>query len=151
MKQKLRAIVIDDMELCRDLLGEIMTDRGYQALTFPDVTVCSHFLNDTGCTRSTACADILLLDNRMSPLKGLDLLELHRRGNCHIPLTSKAIFSGSWTAAELKRVEQLGCQFFHKPYDFEELSLWLSQQEKSIRSDRELVNVDDIRGGDRAS
>ena len=151
MKQTLRVIVVDDMEFCRDILGEFMAERGYQTLTFPDVTYCPHFLNSSDCTLAAPCADILLLDNRMASMNGLDFLELHRSGNCHIPTTHKAIVSGSWTAAEMKRAEQLGCRFFHKPYDFEEISLWLSQQEELIRSDRLLDDIEDVRGGAKAS
>jgi CheY-like chemotaxis protein len=140
MQLKFRAIVVDDMDFCRDLLADFLNERGYEVFSFPDVTACPLFpARNSSCPQQNACADFLLTDNRMPHMQGLDFLELQRQGKCPITTARKAIFSAHWTAEELSRAEQLECQIFHKPYDLLTLSSWLDQQEKLILPERTLT------------
>ena len=146
-RNQFRAIVIDDMEFCRDLLREFLESRDYQVLTFPDVTSCPLFsARDLACQKHQACADFLLLDNLMPRMNGLDFLELQMQGNCLFSINSKAIISASWLPADLARARQLGVKVFHKPYHFDQLGAWLDGQEKLIAPDRVLVNSDRVMG-----
>ena len=140
-----RAIVIDDMMFCRDLLTDFLEDRGYQVLCYPDITSCPLFPSHMVEYGETASyADFLLTDNRMPYMQGLDFLELQSQGECQIKIYGKAIFSAHWTQEELKRAEQLNCEIFHKPYDLSKLSRWLDKQEQLIPADRELLDLDKI-------
>lgn len=149
---KFRAIVIDDVDFCRDLLAEFLEGRGYQVLTFPDVTSCPLFsASDPHCPQQAACTDFLLLDNLMPHMTGLDFLELQQQSNCLLQVAGKAIFSANWTPAGLARAAQLGCKSFHKPYDFEKLGAWLDDQEKRCSPDRVLAEIENVMGGKKTS
>lgn len=140
--QQYRAIVLDDLDFCRDLLTDFLEDRGYQVICFPDVTACPLFpARNAECPQNKACADFLLTDNRMPHMAGIDFLELQDQGKCKIKAYAKAIFSAYWTPEELRKAEQLGCHSFHKPYDLALLGRWLTEQEKKIPSDRALVDL----------
>ena len=140
-----RAIVIDDMMFCRDMLTDFLEDRGYQVLSYPDITSCpllpaGNFESD----QTAPYADFLLTDNRMPYMQGLDFLELQCQGDGKINIFSKAIFSAHWTLEELKRAQQLHCKIFHKPYDLNKLSHWLDEQEQKIPSGRKLIDLDKV-------
>jgi len=141
MRPNFRAIVIDDMDFCRNLLTEFLEDRGYEVISFADITSCPLFPpRDTPCPKQSACADFLLTDNRMPHMQGLDFLELQATGECHIKTFGKAIFSAHWSQEELAKAEQLGCKSFQKPYDLAALRRWLDEQETLIPPDRILIN-----------
>ena len=142
MQQKFRAVVIDDMDFCRDLLTDFLEDRGYQVLSLADATSCPLFPpRDINCPKQSACADFLLTDNRMPHMQGLDFLDLQATSECHLKTHCKAIFSANWTQEELDKAAQLGCKIFHKPYDLAALESWLDEQEKLIPKDRVLTDL----------
>ena len=133
MQRKQRAIVVDDMIFCRDILTEFLEDRDYLVRSFADVTACPLFSAPMSkCPLHEACTDILLLDNQMPHMHGVDFLELQQRGNCHIPINNIAILSASWSREDLDRAFQLGCEIFHKPYSFTVLASWLTEREKQF-------------------
>ena len=151
LQRKIRAIVIDDVDFCRDLLADFLESRGYQVLTYPDVTSCPLFsANKLSCPKDAPCADVLLLDNIMPHMTGLDFLELQDQGDCFLHIEDKAIFSANWTPADLARAKSLGCKSFHKPYDLDKLSAWLDEREKRIAPDRVLLNMDEVMRGEKA-
>lgn len=144
MRDRFRAIVIDDMDFCRDLLCEFLEERGYQVLSFPNVTSCPLFSAQRSlCPKPNACADFLLTDNRLPYLSGIDFLELLSQGNCHINTQCKAIFSAYWSHDELEKAKQLNCKTFHKPYNLEVLGKWLDKGEKFIPANRTLTALGD--------
>ena len=141
-KFKYRAIVIDDMDFCRELLTDFLQDRGYQVISFPDPTTCPLFpARQSECPKQFACADFLLTDNRMPHLAGVDFLELQAQGKCKIEVSRKAILSAYWTVEDLSRVEQLGCRSVSKPYDLKRLGSWLDSQEALISENRQLTEL----------
>lgn len=145
MRQKFRVIVIDDVDFCRELLTEFLEKQGYQVVSLANVTACTLFsAHYSQCLKNKACADFLLTDNRMPHMLGLDYLELVKYGNCYINPSCKAIFSANWTEDELRKIEQLGYKYFHKPYNLKALSDWMIQQEKLISPNRELVDLDSL-------
>jgi len=147
-QRRFRAIIIDDMEFCRELLTDFLETRGYEVLSFPDVTSCPLFsAQQLSCPKHSPCADFLLLDNLMPHMTGLDYLELQQQGCCLLNIDRKVIFSANWTADAQARAKELDCQFFHKPYDFDKLEAWLDEQEKLISPDRSLVELSEVMGG----
>lgn len=148
MQQAFRAIVIDDMDFCRNLLTDFLQERGYQVASFADATACPLFpARNALCPKTKSCADFLLTDNRMPHMQGLDFIELLQQGECKIAPFGRAIFSANWTQDELARADQLQCETFSKPYDLDRMSRWLDEQEAKISSDRALLDIVDIMSG----
>ena len=127
MQQKFKAVVIDDVELCRDFLADVLEDRGYAvdkyafAQSFP---FCSQ--KGDKCTADQPCADLLLTDNRMPLLTGLDMIAKQRARGCKLVDGNRAVVSGCWTKEDRNKAKVLGCQIFEKPYDLKGINDWLS-------------------------
>ena len=135
------------MAFCRELLKDFLESRGYEVLCFPDVTSCPLFsAQKSTCPKQTPCADFLLLDNLMPHMTGLDFLELQHEGNCLLNIDRKVIFSANWGPDTLAKAKQLDCICFYKPYEFDKLDLWLTNQEKQIPPDRKLAETENVMG-----
>ncbi len=137
---QLRAIVIDDDEACRFLLTQILKNRGYEVVSFPNPGACPLFKNsECSCPADIACGDFLLTDNRMPGISGLEFIDRQVKGGCKGKVANKAVLSGTWSQEELCQAQQLGCKVFEKPYRSEEIETWLEVQEKLIPADRKLL------------
>jgi len=130
MSRKKTAVVIDDLELLRTLMIEILEDRGYQVTSFPE-------LHDFSCFRECHCQnsaetpplDLLITSNRLFPISGIEFVERLQAKNCKQFARNRAILSGSWTEPEKAKAKQLGCQPFEKPFRLETLHAWLDKCE----------------------
>lgn len=132
MPQKFKAVVIDDVEMCREFLKDILEDRGYEVDNYASAESFVCYSNAAeSCPVEKPCADLLLTDNRMPLLTGLQFIEQQRARGCKLTLGSRAVISGSWTREDQKKAKELGCQTFEKPYDLKGISAWLSSCEES--------------------
>jgi CheY-like chemotaxis protein len=133
MTHKFKAVIIDDVDLCRNFLTDVLEDRGYEvdsysfAQTFP---FCSK--HGAQCQREQACADLLLTDNRMPVLTGLELIEKQQARGCKMAAGSRAVVSGCWTKEDRQKAKELGCQTFEKPYDLKGIYAWLNTCEERL-------------------
>ncbi|WP_020677725.1 response regulator [Geopsychrobacter electrodiphilus] len=146
MEYQLRAVVFDDVSACRELLVEVLENRGYRVVSHSDLSAHPLYTNPEATCSSSACPDILLTDNRMPYMTGLEFLNRQRQCNCPLSPSAKAIFSGSWTTEELQQSQQLGCQIFHKPYEFDLIEAWLDEQEALILARRAATGRTPITG-----
>ena len=130
MSQKVRAVVIDDLDYCRDLLACFLVEQGYQVESYASAkssSVCSR--KGGRCPSEHACADLLLTDNKMPLLTGIEFVEDQAANGCKLVAGKKAILSGSWTDEELEKARALGCKTFEKPYNLQALNDWLNATE----------------------
>jgi len=118
-------LVIDDDELCLSVLSEFLDGDQYHVATFSRATCLMTIKAAERCPMKTPCYDVLITDNQMPGMTGLDFLALQQRCGCKIPDHRKAIISGNWCNENLGKAEQLGCQVFDKPYAFDQISNWL--------------------------
>jgi CheY-like chemotaxis protein len=131
MTRKLKAVVIDDLDLFRDFLTELLKERGYDVVSYaaPDEFGCGSN-GECHCPKEQKDVDLLLTDNRMKPVSGLGLIEQQLHTNCRQLAKNRAVLSGSWTREEKEKAERLGCQTFEKPCNLGTLSAWLDKCEK---------------------
>ena len=142
---KLRAIIIDDDENCRKLLAKVLERESYEVFSFPDPCACPLYMNPTCiCPHEHACGDFLITDNKMPRMSRLEFVEHQSRRGCKGIVKNKAVISGTWSAAELLKAEQLECKTFRKPYNLNLLLEWISEREKQIPVARELTRFDDL-------
>lgn len=129
MTEKIKIVVIDDVASCRNFLIDVLEDRGYEVASFGNAEefICQCSATEH-CPVNTPCADLLLTDNQMPRLTGLEMIEAQLAKGCKLQTGQRAIMSGSWTGEELDRAQSFGCQTFEKPC-LEGLRTWLDKFE----------------------
>lgn len=133
MPQKCKAVVIDDVALCRDFLAEVLDDRGYEVTSYAsaeDFVHCS--CPGDRCQAEQPCVELLLTDNHMPHLTGLELIEKQLAMGCKLAAGRRGVVSGYWKKSDLNKAEQLGCQVFEKPYNLKKLNDWFSACEERV-------------------
>ncbi len=122
---KLNAVVIDDNELSRNVLADILKEKQISVTTYADPT---DFLPGcgSGCHfKQNPCCDIILTDNQMNLMNGLAFLERLGGMSCLIPRDHTAIISGDWSDEDIEKAQQLGCVIFSKPCNIEQIYSWV--------------------------
>jgi CheY-like chemotaxis protein len=139
MSRKLRAIILEDDEALKELLGEILSLRGYDIHAFDNPAICPlQLAPECKCHENERCADILLSDINMPFITGLEFIRNQKDKGCKIPYI--ALLSGDWGAERLSEAENLGCKTFSKPFKLEEIKGWLDEVEKNIDLSTELLD-----------
>jgi len=138
---KLRAFIFDDDKKIRSLLSIILEKRGYEVLSFPDSSHYSIYSDaKCSCPPGHVCGDILITDNNMPNIKGIEFIRNQMQKGCRGIVQNKAVMSGTWTDAELAHAKSLGCRIFDKPFMLEEIHKWLDECEKRRDPDRKLLD-----------
>jgi len=134
---KYRALVLDDYDIIISMLTEFLTNRDYEVFSFNTPMVCPlQLIPECNCNENEVCVDVIISDIEMPGMTGLSFIENHREKGCKCQ--NVAVISGSWTANDLAKAEELGCKIFHKPFSMEKLGVWLDGVEKDISPTREL-------------
>ena len=135
---RLRAVVLDDEPIIRQLLWTLCDRRGYEVLTFPDPGLCPLDVMDRcPCPPGTVCADLRLSDLHMPEVQGLDLVEDLLAKACVAP--HLGLMSAAWSAAAHARAGRLGCRLFPKPFALAELLAWFDTVEAHVAPTRALL------------
>ena len=136
---RLRIVLLDDNEVLRRILSEVLADRGHEVFAFSNPTICPlQILPECQCNANQTCTDIILSDLDMPNMTGLGFIENQKKKNCkcqHI-----ALMSGGWTEKDLQRAHELGCKTLSKPFRINEFLEWLDEIERSIEPTRELCS-----------
>jgi CheY-like chemotaxis protein len=131
--RKRRAIVFDDESIVLEMLDKFLSSRGYEVSCFSEPLVCPIFKNnEQPCYNEKPCADILITDFKMPGMNGIELLERQVENGCKLDIRNKALISGFIDEEEMKKLTQLGCVFFRKPFRLSELSAWIDACEERM-------------------
>ena len=125
MKPK-KALVFDDNEMLLTLLTEILTDQQFEVTAFPDPISFITQQEKTCHQKSEPCLDVLLTDNMMPGMTGLEFLERLKGFGCKLADQRKAIISRNLPADGLSRAQKIGSKVFHKPLQINEIIQWLA-------------------------
>ncbi len=128
MKLKPKGLLLEDNVFYREYITGILNELNYEVLAYSDPTRYRTCHPAQECRKSTPCVDVIVTDNLMPNMTGLDYLESIKRTNCKVPDTHKVLISGSLGDEELAKVERLGCQYFLKLFDLLEFSSWLEDK-----------------------
>ena len=136
---RFRTLVVEDNFGIQETYQLVARMRGHEMLIYS-------YVNETPllrphscqCTEERRCADFLILDIYMPNFNGVEWLENAIKKGCKIPKI--AVISGKSTRDQQKKVEQLGCTFFDKPFDIFELERWMANGEHDI--DKNVVYED---------
>ncbi len=137
---KLRAIVLDDDDAINALVSNILRKRGYEVYASSEPFLSQVYMG-SGCSCSVGhtCTDIIITDNNMPNMSGLEFLERQKRMGCKVQNT--AVMSGSWTKEEIEHAKKLGCHVFNKPFKIDEIKKWLNECEKELDHKNKLSDV----------
>ena len=140
--RKRRVIVYDDEAIIAKMFKMYFSSMDYEVVVFSEPsTSCPIYSSpSTACSKSVACADIILTDFQMPGMNGIQLLEAQIKNGCKLSIKNKAVISGYLENSHRRMIEQLGCAFFHKPVDFTEFSAWLAECEQRIDLSRPLAS-----------
>lgn len=131
--RKRRAILFDDDAILLRLFSEMFKSKGYEVFAYSDPVVCPiHAENAATARRLDPCADILITDYLMPRMNGLNLLMAQNRHGCRLPMKNKALISGLTHAEVRQKALDMGCVFFEKPVDFDELEAWIAECEERM-------------------
>lgn len=125
-----RILIIDDEEGIREILGVYCEMLGYEAVLAADPSFCQSFHTDNQqCTNENPCTDILIIDQNLPGMKGLDLIERQVEKGCKVPPQCKAVISASLSDDEFRQAKTIGCHVMQKPITFEIFESWLQSLE----------------------
>jgi DNA-binding NtrC family response regulator len=137
--RKRRAVIYDDDLVIKDMLNQYFSDRGYEVLTFKEPVVCPIEEDSVTCSNLNACADIIVTDFMMPIMNGIELLKAQTKRGCKLTIKNKALTSGfDVEDIGVPDLHELGCAFFRKPFNFDEMSAWLSERELQMDLSRPL-------------
>jgi Response regulator containing CheY-like receiver, AAA-type ATPase, and DNA-binding domains len=133
MVKKLKVIIFDDDEAIRAALSRLVESLGHEVLSFSDPTICPLYSDAMcTCTKGTPCADLLITDNNMPKMTGLEFIRQQVLRGCKGVASNKAIMSGAWSEQDLLVAKSLGCKIFIKPFDVDELLDWIEERAIAI-------------------
>ncbi len=142
--KKLRIIIIDDDPSINLLLKTALSKQGHHVLTFPDPTACPCPVLKQPfcyCPQEFPCADIVVSDIVMPNMSGIDFFKTQRAGGCKAPNENKALVSATTTQEHFDAADELGCQFFTKPFKLVDIVKWVEECAKRIPEDRVLADL----------
>ena len=141
-QKKLRIIIFDDDSNIRSMLELALSAMGHQVLTYENPTICKVYSkSDSQCPQEFPCADMVITDNMMPKMSGVDYLMLMNERGCKIKMTNKALISAGLTDEQVKYVESLGCRYFRKPFKLSELTAWVKKCAENIPDNGELAKL----------
>ncbi len=139
-KVKTRAIVLDDHQVIRNLIYDILKDRGYEAHASSEPLFCPVYLDsECSCSVEHFCTTIIITDINMPNMTGLEFIEHQKSMGCKVQ--NVAVMSGRWTNEELEHAKRLDCHMLKKPFKIDELEKWLNECERKLDHNSKLSDI----------
>jgi CheY-like chemotaxis protein len=131
--RKPRVIIVDDEPLILHMLGRFCGRRGYEVVPHTEPFICPLYEKGAeSCAQAVACADVVITDLKMPKMSGIELLERQTRRGCKLDIRNKAVMSAHFDEDTIKRIRNLGCAYFEKPFRLSALHGWLDECEQRI-------------------
>ncbi|MHB8766308.1 MAG: sigma-54-dependent transcriptional regulator [Deferrisomatales bacterium] len=128
-------LVIDDEEMIRSMLSEVMAEAGYTVTAAADGQEALDALELHG----PAHFDFVLCDIKMPRVDGLQFLERARAMECAAPIVVMSAYGSVDTAIEA--IHRGACDYISKPFKRDEVLFTLrkvEERERLLRENREL-------------
>lgn len=140
---KLRIIVVDPDESTQKLLTILLSRMGHELYATAELTSCPIYSGeDHQCSNASPCGDILILNNRMSRMSGLKLIEDQMTSGCKGASRNKLVLTSSVNSTEeIEYAKQLGCKILSIPFHIDDIRNWVSEIEKTIDPSRVLIDL----------
>ena len=137
---KLRIFIFEDDPGLRRLLTFIFDQEGHEVLSFPDPGACPLYHDEKcQCPQDYPCGDILITDNRMPRMTGLEFIRRQVKNGCRGAALNKAVMSARWCHEDIREAEDLGCRILYKPFRVDDLKNWVRERALDIDPVRKLA------------
>jgi len=129
LKKHLKIIVFEDDPTLTKLLTVTLQQKGHIVEVYNNPTMCPVFQDhENNCPMGKPCADVIITDQMMPKMTGIDFLILQRKRGCQALDANKAIITGAAINDDtLQEIEGLGCKLFRKPFRISELCDWVEE------------------------
>ncbi|MDA3902640.1 MAG: hypothetical protein PF441_04220 [Desulfuromusa sp.] len=124
---KRKALVIDDDVYCLDIAAEYLLDKNFDVTSSIKPTCPMIEQNSSSCPMQAPTYDIVLSDNHMPVMTGLEFFELQRQRGCKVPPKHKALISGDISEKDQRIAESMGYKIFHKPTPLDLIDSWIDE------------------------
>ncbi len=123
------ALLFDDDPGCRNLYTLVLEAKGYKVTTFSDPLLFLQQIETAvcPCSANAPCVDVILTDNNMPGMTGLEFLAQLGKMSCKVSNQRKAVISGHWPEEQVAQAEQLNCKVFQKPTPLKDINAWLDE------------------------
>lgn len=123
----MKALVVDDDVYCLSITSEFFRFKGFDvtAKLRPSCSATQQELDI--CIVEEPFYDVVISDNRMPGMTGLEFFELIDQKGCYVPASRKALLTGDMTQAEYDKALERGYKVFQKPCSLDLLDAWLSE------------------------
>lgn len=103
-------------------------------MAFNQPVICPVYQNnDNGsCTNDHPCSDVIITDQRMPFMTGIELLQDQATNGCRLTPMNKALITAYLDESEQKALRELGAFYLAKPFRMMDLSRWLEECEKRL-------------------
>lgn len=126
---KLRILVFDDdSDICK-LLTTALTAKGHEVSSYPDPTKAPLMHSkQCPCEPDHSCADVIIADIVMPNIEGIDFIKIIKDAGCWpLSIGNVAIMSGYLTLHYMDDLNEMGIQYFRKPFDLDAIYKWLDE------------------------
>lgn len=135
-----RILIIDSDEASRESIAIFIEMLGYEPTIALNPAACDLYSPNPGdCTKESACIDILIIEQKMPGMTGLQLIQRQLDFGCTVSAQGKVIMSTNLTTEETQLANELGCHVLQKPVTFEALEEMLSsvvdQSQEQVEAD----------------
>ncbi|NJD55703.1 MAG: response regulator, partial [Nitrospirae bacterium] len=133
--RKRRVIVFNQEPVILYLLEAIFSRRGYEVLSFREPVVCPVYANnkeDGTCVKGHPCADIVITDQHLPSMSGIELLQRQATHGCKLMTANKAVTSAFLSDSEMKALKDLGGFFLATPFHLVDLTQWVEACEQRV-------------------
>lgn len=137
-----RTIILESDNRLRNLLSVLLESRGHEVLAYAYPVMCPLYHQPAcDCPQESPCVDILIADNDMKIMSGLEFVHLQMERGCKGMARNKMILSAQLTEEQKLEADRLGCTMAEKPFRIPEFFSWVAECESRLRKERRLGKI----------
>jgi len=135
----MRIFVIEDDDHYRKAIKAYIEMLGHEVVDAHDPSGCPVYGElDEQCAHRDPCGDLLLIDQNMPKMTGLEFIRRQGERGCKGMAKCKALMSAALSNEELAQAEALGCRVFRKPFRLHHLRDWIEEVSAARSRERRL-------------